>query len=112
MKRTKRDSVGRYNQYPLYPLTKDSIIEIKPFTPLQKGGRPPSRINKEKPFDKAAYMKEYKVRKKLDTKNLTRNMAKVVTRKQECSLKSHPQCLKIFITNQEDTVCLRCQNYK
>lgn len=73
---------------------------------------PISRINKEKPFDKAAYMKEYKVRKKLDTKNLTRNMAKVVTRKQECSLKSHPQCLKIFITNQEDTVCLRCQNYK
>jgi hypothetical protein len=36
----------------------------------------------------------------------------VPTRKQECTSDIHPQCLKVFITNTDETVCLRCRNYK
>ena len=39
-----------------------------------------------------------------DTKSIAKNMAKIVTRKQECTAKIHPLCLKVFITNKEDTV--------
>jgi hypothetical protein len=48
----------------------------------------------------------------LDTKTLTKRMAQIKTRRQECTAKLTPLCLKVFVTNQEDTVCLRCQNYK
>lgn len=43
------------------------------------------------------------------TQTLSKRMAKIVTRKQECTAKTHPLCLKVFITNKEDTVCLRCK---
>lgn len=109
--RRKRYPSEKYHHYKLYPRTKDSVIEIKDFEPLPKGGRPPSRINKEKPFDKKAYMKEYKKRS-IDTKNLTRRMAQIKTHRQECTANLTPMCLKVFVTNQEDTVCLRCKNVR
>lgn len=109
--RRKKCPSDKYHQYKLYPRTKDSVIEIKDFEPLQKGGRPPSKINNPKRFDKKAYMKEYKKRS-IDTKNLTRNMLRIKTHRQECTAKLTPLCLKVFVTNQEDTVCLRCQNVR
>lgn len=53
-----------------------------------------------------------KKRTPFDTKNLVKKMNKVKTRKQFCSANLTPLCLREFVTNQEDTVCLRCQNYK
>lgn len=51
-------------------------------------------------------------KKPFNTKNIARNMTKIKTHRQECTAKLTPMCLKVFVTNQEDTVCLRCQNYK
>lgn len=46
------------------------------------------------------------------TKDITKNMVKIKTHRQECTAKLTPMCLKVFVTNQEDTVCLRCQNVR
>ena len=55
----------------------------------------------------------YKARRKpFKTKDIAKNMVKIKTHRQECTAKLTPMCLKVFVTNQEDTVCLRCQNYK
>lgn len=51
-------------------------------------------------------------KKPFNTKNIARNMTKIKTHRQECTANLTPLCLKVFVTNQEDTVCLRCQNYK
>ena len=32
------------------------------------------------------------------------------THKQKCSSKLSPQCLDIFVTDNEETICLRCKN--
>lgn len=53
-----------------------------------------------------------KKRTPFDTKNLKKRMEKIKTHHQICSANLTPLCLKVFITNQEDTVCLRCQNVK
>ncbi len=54
-------------------------------------------------FNKREYMKVYKERKKKEKKIFNKH------RKQECSLKVSPQCLDFFITNLNETVCVRCK---
>lgn len=51
-------------------------------------------------------------KKPFKTKDIAKNMTKIKTHRQECTANLTPMCLKVFVTNQEDTVCLRCQNYK
>lgn len=60
--------------------------------------------------DKAGIYRKRKT--PFDTKNLIKKMNRVKTRKQTCTANATPMCLKVFITNTEDTVCLRCQNIK
>lgn len=38
--------------------------------------------------------------------------AYIKTHHQICTANLTPLCLKVFVTNQEDTVCLRCQNVR
>lgn len=36
----------------------------------------------------------------------------IKTHKQECTANLTPLCLKVFVTNEESTICLRCQNVR
>lgn len=45
-----------------------------------------------------------------DTANISKKMRKIQTHKIECTSKKSPLCLNVFVTNQEGTVCLRCQS--
>lgn len=60
--------------------------------------------------DKAGIYRKKKT--PFNTTNIAKNMRKIKTHRVECTAKLTPMCLKLFVTNQEDTVCLRCQNYK
>jgi len=45
-----------------------------------------------------------------NTATLTKRMNKIKTHRATCTANRTPLCLKVFVTNTEDTVCLRCQN--
>lgn len=60
--------------------------------------------------DKAGIYRKKKV--PFSTTNIAKNMRKVRTRRVACTANLTPMCLKLFVTNQEDTVCLRCQNVR
>lgn len=47
-----------------------------------------------------------------NTTNITKNMRKIKTHRVECTAKLTPMCLKLFVTNEESTICLRCQNVR
>lgn len=51
-------------------------------------------------------------KKPFKTKEISKNMTRIKTHRQECTANLTPMCLKVFVTNQEDTVCLRCQNVR
>lgn len=58
--------------------------------------------------DKAGVYRKRKT--PFDTVNISKKMRTIETHKQTCTANLTPLCLKVFVTNQEDTVCLRCQS--
>lgn len=60
--------------------------------------------------DKAGIYRKKKT--PFNTKNIAKNMRKIKTHRVECTAKLTPLCLNEFVTNEESTICLRCQNVR
>lgn len=60
--------------------------------------------------DKAGIYRKKKT--PFNTTNIAKNMRKIKTHRVECTAKLTPMCLKLFVTNEESTICLRCQNVR
>ena len=60
--------------------------------------------------DKAGIYRKKKT--PFNTATLTKRMNKIKTHRATCTANRTPLCLKVFVTNTEDTVCLRCHNIK
>lgn len=94
--------MARTNIYRLYPRTKDCEIKDMVFDPTVRTNRGLSKALARLP-------RKYKKRSTLKVSHFTIKPVKGETHKQECSSKISPQCLDIFVTDKEETICLRCK---
>ena len=112
---SKKRTVGVERERYYYALAKNLGVAREFVTALfekEKNKRTPGKLDIGSKIRSKSGLYKRPRKKPFKTKDIAKNMTKIKTHRQECTAKLTPMCLKVFVTNQEDTVCLRCQNVR
>lgn len=108
-------TVGAERERYYYALAKNLGVAREFVTALfekEKNKRTPGKLDIGSKIRSKSGLYKRPRKKPFKTKDISKNMTRIKTHRQECTAKLTPMCLKVFVTNQEDTVCLRCQNVR
>lgn len=110
-----RNAKGAQRERYYYALAKSLGVARKFVAELfekEKNKRTPGKLDIGSKIRSKSGLYKRPRKKPFKTKDIAKNMVKIKTHRQECTANLTPMCLKVFVTNQEDTVCLRCQNVR
>lgn len=108
-----RNAKGAQRERYYYALAKSLGVARKFVAELfekEKNKRTPGKLDIGSKIRTKSGMYKRPKKKPFNTKDISKKMRTIETHKQTCTANLTPLCLKVFVTNQEDTVCLRCQS--